>query len=102
MQKKEETLLLIWFFFSKVDAPVSGGVGGAENATLTFMVGGDQTAFDRAKPLLSLLGKNVAHCGASGTGQVVKICNNLILAISMAGVAEAYNLGVNLGMDPKV
>ncbi len=85
-----------------VDAPVSGGVGGAENATLTFMVGGDDAGFARAKPLLALMGKNTVHCGASGNGQVVKICNNLLLAISMCGVAEAMNLGVALGMDAKV
>ncbi len=66
------------------------------------MVGGEERAFEMAKPILSLMGKNVAYCGPSGNGQVVKICNNLILAISMAGVSEAYNLGVSLGMDPKI
>jgi 3-hydroxyisobutyrate dehydrogenase len=85
-----------------LDAPVSGGVGGAESGTLTFMVGGDEAAFARAKPLLAQMGKNTVHCGPSGNGQVVKICNNLILAISMCGVAEAMNLGVSLGMDPKI
>lgn len=68
------------------DAPVSGGVMGAENATLTFMVGGEQEAFEQAKVLLSFMGKNIVHCGGSGNGQVVKICNNLVLAISMIGL----------------
>jgi len=83
-----------------VDAPVSGGVGGAEQATLTFMVGGGAEAFQAAQPILKLMGKNIVHCGASGTGQVAKICNNLILSISMVAVSEGMNLGVKLGMDP--
>lgn len=88
---------------SLLDAPVSGGVGGAEAGTLTFMVGADTLAlFARAEPLLRNMGKNVVHCGGAGTGQIAKICNNLILAISMAGVSEAMGLGVALGMDPKV
>lgn len=85
-----------------IDAPVSGGVGGADAGTLTFMVGGAKGDLERARPLLELMGKNVVHCGDNGNGQVVKICNNLILAISMCGVSEAMNLGVSLGMDPKV
>jgi len=85
-----------------VDAPVSGGVGGAEKATLTFMVGGDQETFNKVKPLLSHMGKNIVHCGGPGNGQVVKICNNLVLGISMLGVSEAMNLGISMGMDPKV
>lgn len=85
-----------------VDAPVSGGVGGAEAGTLTFMVGGAAADFDAAKPLLAAMGKNIVHCGAAGTGQVAKLCNNLILGISMNAVAEAMNLGVKLGADPKV
>jgi len=85
-----------------VDAPVSGGVIGAEKGTLTFMVGGDQIGFDRAKTLLEFMGKNIVHCGGSGNGQVVKICNNLALAIEMIGISEAMNLGISLGMDPKV
>jgi 3-hydroxyisobutyrate dehydrogenase len=85
-----------------IDAPVSGGVGGAQAGTLTFMVGGSSPAFERAKVLLQCMGKNIVHCGANGNGQVVKICNNLVLAISMVGVSEAMNLGVTLGMDPKV
>jgi len=83
-----------------VDAPVSGGVGGAETATLTFMVGGSAKAFNVAKPTLQLMGKNIVHCGEAGTGQVAKVCNNLVLAISMIGVSEALNMGVKLGMDP--
>jgi 3-hydroxyisobutyrate dehydrogenase len=85
-----------------LDAPVSGGTGGAEAGTLTFMVGGDATAFETVKPILAKMGKNVVHCGAAGTGQVAKICNNLILGISMIGVSEAMNLGASLGIDPKL
>ncbi|KAJ0399832.1 hypothetical protein P43SY_008138 [Pythium insidiosum] len=85
-----------------VDAPVSGGVGGAEKGTLTFMVGGTSAEFDAVKPTLELMGKNIVHCGVSSTGQVAKVCNNLALAIQMVSVAEAMNLGVKLGMDPKV
>eukprot|EP01116_Phalansterium_solitarium_P024956 TRINITY_DN931_c0_g2_i1.p1 TRINITY_DN931_c0_g2~~TRINITY_DN931_c0_g2_i1.p1 ORF type:complete len:330 (-),score=111.71 TRINITY_DN931_c0_g2_i1:143-1132(-) len=84
-----------------IDAPVSGGVGGAEAGTLTFMVGGDAESFDRAKPLLQCMGKNIVHCGSAGNGQVVKVCNNLVLGISMIGVSEAMNLGISLGMDAK-
>jgi len=85
-----------------VDAPVSGGILGAQNATLTFMVGGSEEAFQKAKAILQLMGKNVIHCGGPGNGQVAKVCNNLILGISMIGVSEAMNLGISLGMDPKV
>ncbi len=85
-----------------LDAPVSGGVGGAEAGTLTFMVGGGAAHFERAKPILQQMGKNVVHCGDSGNGQVAKICNNMVLAVSMVGVSEAMNLGVQLGIDPKV
>jgi len=84
------------------DAPVSGGTGGAESGTLTFMVGADQALFDRIRPILAHMGKNIVHCGAAGTGQVAKICNNMLLGISMIGVAEAMNLGAALGIDPKV
>jgi 3-hydroxyisobutyrate dehydrogenase len=84
-----------------IDAPVSGGVGGATNGTLTFMVGGAREAFDKAKPILECMGKNIVYCGGPGNGQVVKICNNLVLGISMIGVSEAMNLGIKLGMDPK-
>lgn len=85
-----------------LDAPVSGGTGGAAAGTLTFMVGGSVQAFDQALPLLSAMGKNVVHCGDSGNGQVAKIANNMLLGISMIGVAEAMALGVSLGMDAKV
>ncbi len=84
------------------DAPVSGGVGGAEAATLTFMVGASKGLFEAIEPVLAQMGKNVVHCGESGNGQVAKICNNLLLAISMIGVAEAMTLGTALGIEPKV
>ncbi|KAL3669740.1 hypothetical protein V7S43_005120 [Phytophthora oleae] len=85
-----------------VDAPVSGGVSGAQNGTLTFMVGGEAEEFERAKPLLKAMGKNLVHCGVSSTGQIAKLCNNLALAIQMVSVAEAMNLGTTLGIDPKI
>ncbi len=84
------------------DAPVSGGVGGAEAATLTFMVGAAKELFESIKPVLSQMGRNIVHCGESGNGQVAKICNNLLLAISMIGVSEAMTLGTALGIEPKV
>lgn len=85
-----------------VDAPVSGGVGGAEAGTLTFMVGGTPGDFEAVKPLLQAMGKNIVLCGGAGTGQIAKLCNNLVLGISMNAVSEAMNLGVRLGADPKV
>jgi len=85
-----------------LDAPVSGGTGGAEAATLTFMVGGAEEHFLRFKDILSLMGKNIVYCGGSGNGQVAKVVNNMLLGISMIGTAEAMSLGVTLGMDPKV
>jgi 3-hydroxyisobutyrate dehydrogenase len=84
------------------DAPVSGGTGGAEAGTLTFMVGSEPAVFERISPVLKNMGKNIVHCGPAGTGQVAKICNNMLLGISMIGVAEAMNLGSALGIDPKV
>jgi 3-hydroxyisobutyrate dehydrogenase len=84
------------------DAPVSGGTGGAEAGTLTFMVGGSSEVFDKIAPVLRHMGKNIVHCGESGTGQVAKICNNLLLGITMIGVSEAMNLGTALGIDAKV
>lgn len=87
---------------SMIDAPVSGGTGGATAGTLTFMVGGEQADFDIALPILQAMGKNIVHCGPSGNGQVAKVANNMLLGISMIGAAEAMNLGVSLGMDPKV
>ncbi|MEO6021632.1 MAG: 3-hydroxyisobutyrate dehydrogenase [Burkholderiales bacterium] len=83
-----------------LDAPVSGGTVGAEAATLTFMVGGETAGFETAKPILASMGKNIVHCGASGNGQAVKICNNMLLASSMIAVSEAMNLGAALGIDP--
>ena len=85
-----------------IDAPVSGGTGGAEAGTLTFMVGGETPQFLAARPILETMGKNIIHCGPSGNGQVAKVANNMLLAISMIGVAEAMNLGTALGMDAKV
>ena len=85
-----------------VDAPVSGGVGGAEAGTLTFMVGGDAKDFEIAKPVLQCMGKNIVHCGGSGNGQVAKICNNMMLAIEMIATSEGMTLASKLGMDPKV
>jgi 3-hydroxyisobutyrate dehydrogenase len=84
------------------DAPVSGGTGGAEAGTLTFMVGAEAALYERIKPVLADMGKHIVHCGGPGTGQVAKICNNLLLGISMIGVAEAMNLGAALGIEPKV
>ncbi|HMQ58746.1 MAG TPA: 3-hydroxyisobutyrate dehydrogenase [Rhizobiaceae bacterium] len=82
-----------------VDAPVSGGVGGAMAGTLTFMCGGTDEAFAAAKPLLEAMGKKIVHCGAAGNGQAAKICNNMILGVSMIAVGEAFNLGEKLGLS---
>jgi 3-hydroxyisobutyrate dehydrogenase len=84
---------------ASLDAPVSGGVGGARAATLTFMVGGSDQAFARGKPVLEHLGKRIVHCGEAGNGQVAKICNNLILGASMIAVSEAFVLGEKLGLS---
>jgi 3-hydroxyisobutyrate dehydrogenase len=84
-----------------VDAPVSGGVAGAEAGALTFMVGGSEEAFKRAEPLLDIMGKAVVHAGGAGNGQVAKVCNNMILGITMLGISEAFNLGQSLGLDPE-
>ncbi|WP_297831246.1 3-hydroxyisobutyrate dehydrogenase [Pseudomonas sp.] len=81
------------------DAPVSGGTGGAQAGTLTFMVGASAEHFAVLKPVLAQMGKNIVHCGDVGTGQIAKICNNLLLGISMIGVAEAMALGNTLGID---
>jgi 3-hydroxyisobutyrate dehydrogenase len=81
-----------------VDAPVSGGVAGAENAALTFMVGGSEAGFARARPVLQQMGKAVIHTGPSGNGQAAKICNNMLLGISMIAVAEAFVLAERLGL----
>jgi 3-hydroxyisobutyrate dehydrogenase len=84
-----------------IDAPVSGGVPAAQAGTLTFIVGGDSPAVQRATPLLQAMGRSIVHCGASGSGCIAKLANNLALAISMVGISEAMNLGVKLGMEPK-
>ena len=88
--------------FAMIDAPVSGGTAGAQAATLTFMVGGDGNDVDRARPLLEKMGKNIFHAGPSGSGQTVKVCNNMLLGIQMLGTSEALRLGIANGMDPKV
>jgi 3-hydroxyisobutyrate dehydrogenase len=85
--------------FEMVDAPVSGGTGGAEAGTLTFMVGGDDSAFARAQPYLDAMGKNIVHTGGPGNGQAAKICNNMILGISMVAVCESFSMAEKLGLD---
>ncbi|MBI2305976.1 MAG: 3-hydroxyisobutyrate dehydrogenase [Rhodocyclales bacterium] len=88
--------------FAMIDAPVSGGTGGAQAGTLTFMVGGAAADLDRARPLLEKMGRNIFHAGGSGAGQTVKVCNNMLLGILMAGTAEALRLGMANGMAPTV
>lgn len=85
--------------FAMIDAPVSGGVGGAEAGTLTFMCGGPDAAFERAKPLLEVMGKTIVLAGPAGNGQAAKICNNMILGASMIAVSEAFVLAEKLGLD---
>jgi 3-hydroxyisobutyrate dehydrogenase len=85
--------------FEMVDAPVSGGTAAAEAGSLTFMVGGTDSAYARAKPILDVMGKNIFHAGGAGNGQVAKVCNNMLLGISMVGTAEAFNLAEKLGLD---
>ncbi|MAS41978.1 MAG: 3-hydroxyisobutyrate dehydrogenase [Rhodobacteraceae bacterium] len=82
-----------------VDAPVSGGVGGAAAGSLTFMAGGSDESFAAAAPLFEIMGAKAVHCGAPGAGQAAKICNNMVLGISMIGVCEAFNLADKLGLD---
>jgi 3-hydroxyisobutyrate dehydrogenase len=84
---------------ASVDAPVSGGTGGAKGATLTFMCGGEDKAFAAAKPVLEKMGKKIVHCGGAGAGQAVKICNNMMLAVSMIGVCEGFALAEKLGLS---
>jgi 3-hydroxyisobutyrate dehydrogenase len=84
---------------ASIDAPVSGGVGGAQAATLTFMAGGEPDAFARAQPVLADMGRRIVHCGAAGAGQAAKICNNMILGISMIAVSEAFVLAEKLGLS---
>lgn len=88
--------------FRFLDAPVSGGVTGAQAGTLTFMVGGDKADVDYVEPTLLKAGARVVHCGNPGAGQIAKICNNLLLAASMTAVCEAMNLGIKMGLDPKI
>ncbi len=85
--------------FLSLDAPVSGGIGGAAAGTLTFMAGGTPQAFATAEPVLRAMGKKIVHCGPAGAGQAAKICNNMILGISMIGVCEAFVLAENLGLS---
>lgn len=87
---------------SFIDAPVSGGVGAATAGTLAFMVGGSEALFEKAKPILDCMGKNIFRAGDNGAGQVAKCCNNMLLAILMTGTAEALNMGVKNGLDPAV
>jgi 3-hydroxyisobutyrate dehydrogenase len=84
---------------ASVDAPVSGGTGGAKGATLTFMCGGGDKAFAAAKPILANMGKKIVHCGGAGAGQAAKICNNMILGVSMIAVSEAFALAEKLGLS---
>ena len=85
--------------FAMIDAPVSGGVGGAAAGTLTFMCGGTDEAYAQAKPILDIMGKNIFHAGGAGNGQVAKIANNMLLGIHMIGTCEAFNLAEKLGLD---
>ncbi len=85
--------------FAMVDAPVSGGVAAAAGGSLTFMVGGEAGAFERAKPVLEKMGRNIFHAGAAGNGQVAKIANNMLLGITMIATSEAFNLAEKLGLD---
>ncbi len=87
--------------YQMVDAPVSGGIAAAAGGTLTFMVGGSDEAFARAKPILEAMGKAVIHAGAAGNGQAAKICNNMLLAIHMIGTCEAFAMAQKLGLDPQ-
>ena len=87
--------------FDMLDAPVSGGTAGAMAATLTFMVGGEAPALARARPILEAMGRTIVHTGPAGNGQAVKICNNMLLAVSMIGLCEAFTLGQKLGLAPQ-
>ena len=88
--------------YNFLDAPVSGGVTGAQAGTLTFMVGGDKQVLKTVEPVLLKMGANIHHCGNPGAGQIAKLCNNLILAITMIGTAEGMNLGIKMGLDPNI
>ncbi|MBT2566796.1 3-hydroxyisobutyrate dehydrogenase [Arthrobacter sp. ISL-85] len=97
-EAREAARLAIEAGHRSVDAPVSGGVVGAEAGTLTFMAGGDGTDFEAVRPLLEVMGRRVVHCGDHGAGQAAKICNNLVLGVSMIAVSEAFVLGEKLGL----
>jgi len=99
---KELSLKALSLNLEMIDAPVSGGVKGAEEAGLTFMVGGSVENVEKAQPILSKMGKNIFHAGGSGSGQIAKLCNNMLLAIHMSGTAEALSMGVKSGLDPSV
>ena len=86
--------------FDMLDAPVSGGVAGADAATLTFMVGGEEAVFARARPILEAMGRTIVHAGPAGNGQAAKICNNMMLGVSMIAVCEAFSLAERLGLPP--
>jgi 3-hydroxyisobutyrate dehydrogenase len=88
--------------FDMLDAPVSGGVSGAEAATLTFMVGGQDAVFSRAQPILAAMGRTIVHAGPAGNGQAAKICNNMMLGVSMIAVCEAFSLAERLGLEAQV
>ena len=88
--------------FAMVDAPVSGGVSGAEAGTLTFMCGGDKATFEKVRPILQDMGKNIVHCGGPGLGQVTKICNNMLSGINILAAAEAMVMGTRLGVDKDI
>jgi 3-hydroxyisobutyrate dehydrogenase len=96
---KQAHALAVKHGMGSVDAPVSGGTGGAKGATLTFMCGGDEKSFAAAKPVLEKMGKKIVHCGGGGAGQGVKICNNMVLAVSMIAVGEAFALAEKLGLS---
>jgi 3-hydroxyisobutyrate dehydrogenase len=84
-----------------MDAPISGGMVGADAGTITFMIGGDKADFEAVKPLTDAMGSHAIYCGDNGAGLTAKICNNMLLSINQIGAAEAFNLGTKLGMDPK-
>ncbi|UFX42550.1 3-hydroxyisobutyrate dehydrogenase [Bradyrhizobium sp. 41S5] len=96
---KQAHALAAKYGIASVDAPVSGGTGGAKGATLTFMCGGEAKAFAAAQPMLANMGKKIVHCGGGGAGQAAKICNNMILGISMIAVGEAFVLAEKLGLS---
>ena len=96
---KEAHALAAKHGIASVDAPVSGGTGGAKGATLTFMAGGKENAFASARPVLENMGKKIVHCGGAGAGQAAKICNNMILGVSMIAVGEAFALAESLGLS---